>query len=216
MYDFHMHSVFSDGELIPAEIVQRCTILGRKAIAITDHADGSNLEFILSNLVPACEQLNKHAKIEVIPGVEITHSPTTMLGELVKKARKLGARIVVVHGETPAEPVPKGTNRVAVKTPGVNILAHPGFITVEEAEIARQNGVYLELTCRKGHCITNGHVASVAQEAKASMLLNTDAHSPEDLVTDGEALKVALGAGLSEKNSNIILSVNPKRLLGTI
>jgi histidinol phosphatase-like PHP family hydrolase len=216
MYDLHIHSIFSDGELIPAEIARRCSVLGHKAIAITDHADNSNLEFILTNLVPACEELNKHVEIEVIPGIEITHVPPRMLEDLVGKARKLGAKLLLIHGETPAEPVIRGTNLSAVKIPRVDILAHPGFVTMEEAELARENGIYLELTSRRGHCIANGHIAKVAQEAKADLLVNTDAHSPEDLITGEEALQVAMGSGLSRKNSEIITSVNPRSLLDNI
>ncbi len=213
--DLHIHSVFSDGELIPAEIAQRCSILGYRAIAITDHVDNSNLEFVLSNLVKACEELSNHAALKILPGVELTHVPVKMLGSLVKKSRKFGARIVLVHGETLAEPVPNGTNLAAVKQ-NIDILAHPGLITLEEAELAKENNIYLELTSRRGHCITNGHVARVASEVGAKLLVSSDAHAPEDLITPEEARQVALGAGISEKNSRSITSVNPKTFLSEI
>ncbi|MEE9564349.1 MAG: histidinol phosphate phosphatase domain-containing protein [Candidatus Hydrothermarchaeaceae archaeon] len=212
MYDFHIHSIFSDGELVPAEIVQRYSTLGYKGIAITDHADNSNLEFILSNTVSALEELSKASNIEVIPGIELTHIPPSMLDRLVKKARKLGAKLIIVHGETIAEPVQKGTNLEAVKNPEVDILAHPGLITVEEAELANENGVYLELTSRAGHCITNGHVVRVAEETGARLILSTDAHAPEDIITKEEAISVARGAGLSQKNSRMVSSVKPPPL----
>lgn len=215
-YDFHIHSVYSDGELIPAEIAQRCAVLGYKAVAITDHADNSNLEFILGNLVEACGELSDGAELELIPGIELTHVPPRMLERLVKKSRQLGARVVIIHGETLVEPVIPGTNHAAVEIPGVNILAHPGLISPTDAELARENGVYLELTTRRGHCLTNGHVARVALETGAKLLLNTDAHSPEELLNPGEALKLAMGAGLDERNSKIITSVNPRSLLSSI
>lgn len=216
MYDFHIHSIFSDGELVPAEIVQRYSVLGYKAIAITDHADNSNLEFILSNIVGALEELSEASNVEAIPGIELTHVPPAMLDGLVKKARRLGAKLVLVHGETLAEPVQKGTNLEAVKNPDIDILAHPGLITVEEAELAKENGIYLELSSRAGHCITNGHVAKVAEETGARPILNTDAHAPEDIITKEDALAIARGAGLSQKNSEMVVSVNPGSLLGSI
>ena len=37
--DLHTHTVFSDGELIPAELVRRAMVLGHDVIAITDHVD---------------------------------------------------------------------------------------------------------------------------------------------------------------------------------
>lgn len=216
MYDFHIHSIFSDGELIPAEIVQRYSTLGYEAIAITDHADNSNLEFILSNTVSALEELSDAAGMKVVPGIELTHVPPSMLDGLVKEARKLGAKLIIAHGETLAEPVQKGTNLEAVKNPDIDILAHPGLITVEEAELARENGIYLELTSRSGHCITNGHVARVAEETGAGLILNTDAHAPGDIITKEEALAVARGAGLSQKNSEMVVSVNPGAILRSI
>ncbi len=42
MIDLHTHSFFSDGELIPSELIRRAEAIGYKAIAITDHVDSSN------------------------------------------------------------------------------------------------------------------------------------------------------------------------------
>ena len=212
MFDLHIHSVFSDGELIPSEIARRCEFLGYKAIAITDHADFSNIEFILKNILKACRKLNNEMDIEVIPGVEITHVPPRKIENLAKTARKLGAKLIIVHGESIVEPVAKGTNKYALES-DINILAHPGLITIEEASLARENNIYLELTLRKGHCLTNGHVARVAKEVGAKLIVCTDAHSPSDLVEPEFLKKVCIGSGLSERDTEIITSVNPKRLL---
>jgi histidinol phosphatase-like PHP family hydrolase len=214
-YDLHVHSIFSDGELIPAEIARRYAEKGFKAVAITDHADSSNMEFILRRLQGIGKELEAHG-IEVIPGIELTHLPPAKIPELAAKAKKLGAAIVVVHGETIVEPVARGTNAAAVACEYVDILAHPGFITLEEAELAKEHGVYLELTSRRGHCLTNGHVASIAKEAKAELVVCTDAHSPGDILSPEEFISVALGAGMSKKYSEIITSVNPKRILGRL
>ncbi|NOZ59364.1 MAG: histidinol phosphate phosphatase domain-containing protein [Euryarchaeota archaeon] len=214
-FDLHVHSTFSDGELIPAEIARRYAEKGFEAVAITDHADSSNLELILRCLKGIGEELEGHG-IRVVPGIELTHLPPEKIPVLAARAKELGAEIVVVHGESPVEPVARGTNAAAVGCEDVDILAHPGFITTEEAELAREHGVYLELTSRRGHCLTNGHIARVAREAGAELLVCTDAHSPEDILTPGELAEVALGAGLSRRYSEIITSVNPKRILGRL
>ncbi len=216
MYDLHIHSIFSDGELIPAEIARRYRVLGYKAIAITDHADNTNMEFILNNTVPAFEELSRAFDMQIIPGIELTHIPPGMLDDLVARAKKLGAKIIIAHGETTAEPVARGTNAQAVKNADVDILSHPGFITIEEAELARENGVYLELSYRAGHNETNKHVAAVATQAGAGMVLNSDAHAPDDIMTKEDAMAVAREAGLSEKNTEMVVSVNPKTILRSI
>jgi histidinol phosphatase-like PHP family hydrolase len=196
MIDLHTHSLFSDGELVPAEHLRRVEILGYSAIAITDHADSSNLDFIIPRLVQAAADLNRYSKTRLLPGIELTHVPLEQFGELTRRARELGARIVVGHGETPVEPVRPGSNRAAIEA-GVDILAHPGFITLEEARLAADKGVLLELSGRRGHSLTNGYVARIALAAGASLAVNADAHGPGDFLTAKMAEMVALGAGLS-------------------
>ncbi|RKQ61811.1 histidinol phosphatase-like PHP family hydrolase [Thermovibrio guaymasensis] len=196
MIDLHTHTLFSDGELLPSELVRRAEAIGCRAIALTDHVDYSNYKFVLERLWETVEILNENTSLLVIPGVEITHVPPLKIPELIEKCREEGALIVVVHGETIVEPVSPGTNRAAIEG-RADILAHPGLITKEEAELAKERGVFLEITTRRGHSITNGHVAKLATEVGAPMVINTDSHSPGDLVTRSFALKVGIGAGLT-------------------
>lgn len=196
MIDLHTHSLFSDGELVPAEHVRRVEILGYSAIAITDHADSSNLDLIIPRIVKVAADMEPYTTTRLVPGIELTHIPPELFGLLTLQARDLGARVVVGHGETPVEPVRPGTNRAAIEA-GVDVLAHPGFITVEDAELAAQKGVMLELSGRRGHSLTNGHVAAVARRVGARLAVNADAHGPGDFLTAQTAETVALGAGLN-------------------
>lgn len=195
MIDLHTHSLFSDGVLVPSELVRRALMKGYEAIAITDHADASNLDFAIPRVAAVCAELNRRWKIIALPGIELTHIPPETFGELTERARVLGAAVVVAHGETPVEPVQPGTNRAAIEA-RVDILAHPGLVTKEDAELAVKNGVYLEITTRKGHSLTNGHVARMAGETGARLVIDTDSHEPGDLVTDEFARCVLMGAGL--------------------
>ncbi|MGI6655449.1 MAG: histidinol phosphate phosphatase domain-containing protein [Desulfobulbus sp.] len=198
MIDLHSHSFFSDGALVPSEHVRRVEQLGYQAIAITDHADSSNIRFLLANLLRVARDLNAVNTTRLIVGVELTHVPPPLIAPLVRESRDLGAQLVVVHGETPVEPVQPGTNRAALEA-GVDVLAHPGFITEEEALLAARNGVLLELSGRRGHSLTNGHVAKIAEKTGALLAVNADAHSPGDFLTREMAEKVALGAGLDRE-----------------
>ncbi|MFH1878807.1 MAG: histidinol phosphate phosphatase domain-containing protein [Candidatus Omnitrophota bacterium] len=182
MIDLHTHTFLSDGVLIPSELVRRAYVSGYKAIALTDHVDYSNIETVLSALIRVSVELNKFWEIVVLPGVEITHVPVEVFSDIVKYARDNGAKIIVGHGESPVEPVIPGTNTAAIKA-GVDILAHPGYISEDAARLAGEKGVFLEITARKGHSKTNAHVFERAVKAGAHMVLNTDAHAPDDLLT---------------------------------
>ncbi|MBW2622216.1 MAG: histidinol phosphate phosphatase domain-containing protein [Deltaproteobacteria bacterium] len=203
MIDLHTHTFLSDGVLLPAELTRRAQVKGYRVIALTDHAGPSNLDFIVKRTVAAASELNPHVSIKIVPGVELTHTPPSLFGPLTKKARELGATIVVAHGETPVEPVAPGTNQAAIEA-GVDILAHPGLITAEETELARKKGVLLEITTRKGHSLANGHVARMAKSFNAGMVLNTDAHAPSDLIDLEFARTVVLGAGLNETELEVM------------
>ncbi|MBA3061210.1 MAG: histidinol phosphate phosphatase domain-containing protein [Nitrospirae bacterium] len=197
MIDLHTHSLFSDGELLPAELIQRASVIGYKAIAITDHVDPSNIDIVIPRVVKALKALKDFVSIIAIPGAEITHVPPALIPSMVKEARQLGARIVIVHGETIAEPVAEGTNRAAIEA-GADIVSHPGIISTEDLLLAKEKGVALEITSRKGHSISNGHVAKEAIKFGVHLVINTDAHSPADLITYETAKKILLSAGIDE------------------
>ncbi len=214
MIDLHTHSLFSDGALLPCELVRRCEVMGYRAVAITDHVDGSNLETVISQLLKVSRDLNGAGGTVLIPGVEITHIPPQLFPEMVRRAREAGARLVVAHGESIAEPVAPGTNMAAIKA-GVDILAHPGLIACREARLAAKNSVMLEVSTRKGHCLTNGHVVMMAYKCNARLVLNTDSHAPSDLVTEEMAESVARGAGLDNSGFKR-MKKNAKELLRKI
>lgn len=202
MIDLHTHTVFSDGVLIPSELVRRAQHMGHSGIGITDHVDTSNIDFVVPNIVRAAQELNSVLTgIRVIPGVELTHIPPEHIARLAERARSLGAQIVLVHGETIVEPVMPGTNLAALNA-HVDILAHPGLISEAEVRLAKEKGILLEITTRSGHSLTNGHVAKLAKGIGAKMVVNTDTHTPSDLRDRERAMAVVRGAGLSEGDFN--------------
>ncbi len=213
MHDFHTHTFLSDGVLSPIELIRRAIVVGYQTMAITDHVGPGNLEYVLSTLKKDCEMAEKRWDIKVFTGVEITHTPIEDIDLLAKEARALGAQVVNVHGETIMEPVISGTNLAAVSSQYVDILAHPGLITLDEAYLAAENGVFLEISGRKGHGLANGHVARIARESGATLILDSDAHEPDDLMTQEYAEKVATGSGLNEGEKETVLGQSPLTLI---
>jgi histidinol phosphatase-like PHP family hydrolase len=212
--DLHTHTFASDGVLLPSELIRRAQAAGYLAIGITDHGDESNIEDLVKRAVTAARSWADDG-ITVIPGVEITHVPPARLAGVAARARDLGARLVVVHGETITEPVAPGTNAAAVRCPDVDILAHPGLLTAEDGEAASINGVHLEITARKGHSSANGHVAKIGLQTGANLIFGTDAHAPGDLVTVQYATTVLLGAGIDASEIDGVFD-NAKALLEKI
>jgi putative hydrolase len=211
--DLHVHSFLSDGVLLPSELLRRVVVRGYRAVAITDHADASNMEELIASLMRFARQQEGDFPLTFIVGVELTHVAPRSVAPLAQRAKELGAGLVVVHGETISEPVRPGTNRAAVECPAVDILAHPGFITLEEARLAAENDIYLEITSRKGHCLTNGHLANIARQTGARLVVNTDAHTPQDMIDQEMARRVAAGAGLNEIEVEAATVTNPQTLV---
>ncbi|HHU51825.1 MAG TPA: histidinol phosphate phosphatase domain-containing protein [Firmicutes bacterium] len=216
VYDFHTHTYLSDGVLSPIELIRFAMVRGYGAIAVTDHVSAATMERVLREVRADCKLAEEYWGVTAICGVELTNIPAGSVRSLARRARELGAEIVVVHGETIAEPVEPGTNLAAVSTPEVDILAHPGLLTEKEAKLARENGVYLELSSRRGHSLTNGHVAKLAARCGAPLLINSDAHEPADLHTTEYLRKVAEGAGLTSDEILQASRENPQVLLKKI
>jgi len=208
LYDLHTHTTFSDGALIPAESVRRAKTDGYGGMALTDHADESNYLLILENQLRFKEQVNANGDdFKVIIGLELTHVSPERIGELTVKARKAGADIIVVHGETIVEPVEEGTNLAAVEA-GVDILAHPGLITEDVVKKGISNGVFFEISTRKGHSITNGHVAKTVLDLGGELVINNDYHAPGDRVSFEQAKRILAGAGLNNDQVEKVINNN--------
>jgi histidinol phosphatase-like PHP family hydrolase len=199
MYDFHTHSLLSDGCLLPSELARRYEEKGYNAIAITDHVDISNIKRVVSEIVNFCENWPKN-RIKVLPGIELTHIPLEQFSKLTKYARKHGIKIIVAHGESPVEPVVKGTNKAALNS-DIDILAHPGKITKEDVLLAKKKNIFLEVTARKGHRQTNSHVIKMARAYGANLIINTDSHSPENIPALNELKKSQIRPDSQPKKS---------------
>ena len=214
MIDLHTHTLLSDGELLPTELARRAQDKGYKVIGITDHVDSSNIDFVIPRIIAACNDINKNWQIKAIAGVEITHMPLELIKSTVKFVRSKGIKLVLAHGETIVEPVIKGTNKESLLS-GITILTHPGLISPEDAKLAASKNIYLEITARKGHSLSNGHVVKMARLAGSKLILNTDSHTPDNLITKDFAEKILLGAGLDKKEIVQVFK-NSEELVGCL
>jgi len=213
LYDFHTHSYLSDGVLGPMELIRRCIHNGYTAMGIADHVASGTMQRTIEEARGDAMLAAERWDFTCLVAVEITHPPASAIAPLAARARDLGAELVIVHGETIVEPVEPGTNLAAVSCPQVDLLAHPGLLTEEEASLAEENDVFIEITRRQGHCLTNGLVVRRALEAGARLVVSSDGHAPGDYLTEELALQVALGAGVPESEVQQVLENNPQELL---
>jgi putative hydrolase len=211
-YDFHAHTFLTDGSASATDMWTAGDRLGHRVMAITDHVGMEDPTPLLTRLHAESKAFADGPMVTFV-GVEISMVPPRHIDAVARAARRAGAEIVIVHGETLAEPVPAGTNRAAIDCREVDLLAHPGLLDPADAELARAHGTILELSGRSGHSVTNGHVARVALAAGASIVVDSDAHRTGDLLPYERALLVARGAGLTELPISGALATTPEALV---
>jgi putative hydrolase len=210
--DFHSHSYLTDGVTSPTDLWHEAEALDHHALAVTDH-------LVLEDPKPLLDRLHREAGawegegFQPVVGVELTKLPPRRIAAVARASRRAGAEIVIVHGETIVEHVPAGTNRAALSSGEVDILAHPGLLSREEAELAKANSVMLEISGRRGHALGNGGVVRRALEAGAELVVDSDAHGPHELLPMEQARRIALGAGVPVDEVGRVLGATPARIL---
>jgi putative hydrolase len=211
-FDFHAHTYLTDGSASATDMWTAGDRLGHRVMAITDHVAMEDPGPLLDRLRAERKAFEDGPMLTLV-GVEISMVPPRHIDAVARGARRAGAEIVIVHGETLVEPVPPGTNRAAIESREVDLLAHPGLLVAADAELAHAHGTVLELSGRSGHSISNGHVARVALEAGAPIVVDSDAHRTGDLLAYERAEMVARGAGLAEIPLTGALATAPEALV---
>ncbi len=196
LFDFHTHTTISDGAADPLTMARRCRDNGYAAYVCSDHVDEATVHDRVPQIVAACAEVARSLPLAAIPAVEITRVAPGAVARVAVQARRLGAQLVVVHGETLGDRPQPGLNLAAARCPDVDILGHPGLISEEAAAAARETGVHLEITAAPAHAQTNGHVVRIALAEGARLLLDSDAHQPDALLTGPRAEQLLLGSGL--------------------
>ncbi len=213
LFDFHTHTTISDGHAAPLVMARRCLENGYGAYVCSDHVDEASVERRVPEIVAACEEVARELDLPAIPAVEVTRVAPERVAVLAAKARSLGALLVVVHGETLGDFPQPGLNLAAASCPDVDILGHPGLISNEAAEAARENGIHLEISAAGLHGLTNGHVAKVAVSLGVHLVLDSDAHRPEALLTAQRSQNLLEGCGLELEAALRVAESAPLRIL---
>lgn len=197
MIDLHVH-ISPDGRtpgMLPAEALRLAALRGLRGVGLLVRSDGT-LSLSLRHLRERVRHLGLYINVEAWVGVELIHVPPALLPEAVADARKAGAELVLVHGESLADAVAEGTNLAAVEA-GADILAHPGLIDAQTAAWAAERGVALEISACPHHCLTNAHVAGMAQRHGCLLAPGGNAHTQEEFLRLPSWDAVCQGAAFS-------------------
>ena len=96
--DLHTHTFFSDGALLPSELLRRASVKGYVAIGLTDHGDASNLEELLNRLQKFAQQQQGDFDVQLLVGVELKENAAGTLRALQEDGvLALGAGPTVVR-----------------------------------------------------------------------------------------------------------------------
>jgi histidinol phosphatase-like PHP family hydrolase len=74
LYDLHTHTLVSDGDMLPIELIRRMSVIGYTTVAVTDHVDATNTRSVVENL-QVLRTSAEHFGVHLLCGVEITHVP---------------------------------------------------------------------------------------------------------------------------------------------
>ncbi|MEC4893727.1 MAG: PHP domain-containing protein [Oscillatoria sp. PMC 1051.18] len=70
-YNFHLHTIYSDGQLKPEALIQQAVKIGLKGLAITDHHSAQGYQVAQSWLDNACQQTDSEFLPHLWTGAEI-------------------------------------------------------------------------------------------------------------------------------------------------
>ncbi|GCF12426.1 DNA polymerase/3'-5' exonuclease PolX [Haloarcula mannanilytica] len=192
--DIHTHTNWSDGGNTIAEMVEGVTDFGHDYLAVTDHATGPGMvggvgvsDERLREQIPEIESVAAEADIDVFTGVEANIAADGT----ISVADDLLADLDVVVASPHAALDGDGTDRLvtAAEHPDVNVIGHPTgrYLNRREgldvdigrlAEAAAANDTALEINANPARLDLGGGAVKQAIEAGATIVINTDAHSP--------------------------------------
>ncbi|WP_135302375.1 DNA polymerase/3'-5' exonuclease PolX [Haloarcula amylovorans] len=192
--DLHTHTEWSDGGYTVEEMVEGAAAFGHDYIAISDHATGPGMvggvgvpDEELREQLKEVEAVASEADIDVFSGVEANIAEDGSISVADDLLAELDCVVASPHAALDGD----GTDRLiaAAEHPNVNVIGHPtgrflnrrpGLdLDVERlATVAAENGTALEVNASPARLDLSGAAVKQAIEAGATIVIDTDAHSP--------------------------------------
>jgi histidinol phosphatase-like PHP family hydrolase len=212
--DLQMHSTWSDGSASIAELARACEARGYRYCGVTDHSYGLRIARGMS----AESMRDQHEEIaalnrqlgdrfRVLRSIEVNIQPDGTLDMTRADLERLDLVVAAPHATLRTPDDQTARLLAVVTTPGVHVLAHPtGRKFGERAGIvarwdevftaAAARGVAIEIDGDPWRQDVNFALAREAVRAGCLIALDSDAHSPRELVYAETAVAHARLAGI--------------------
>ncbi|HYN09919.1 MAG TPA: PHP domain-containing protein [Vicinamibacterales bacterium] len=227
--DLQMHSTWSDGGASIAELAKACEARGYRYCGVTDHSYGLRIARGMSADAMRIQHqeiaaLNKHLgeRFRVFRSIEVNIQPDGTLDMARSDLELLDLVVAAPHSNLRTTEDQTSRLLAVVATPGVHVLAHPtgrkfgeraGIVARwdEVFKAAAALGVAIEIDGDPWRQDVNFVLAQEAVRAGCLIALDSDAHSPRELVYAETAVAHARLAGIPA--SKIINCWSADRLL---
>lgn len=197
--DLHMHTTWSDGSHSLEEMIEACREKGYRYMAITDHsqylkvANGLTPERVLKQKEEIRNLNKKYDDIVILSGIEMDILPDGTLDFEDELLKELDIVIASIHSSfSQPQDVIMERLKTALTNNHVDIIAHPtgrligrrdGYDVDMDSliQLAAETNTALELNANPNRLDLAAENVKKAQEAGVKIVINTDAHSTEQL-----------------------------------
>ena len=213
--DLHTHTTFSDGTNSINEMIKAAIVRGYSYIGISDHlghlavANSVTKDEFANYLNAVSEAKEKYKdQIKVYAGGEVNIKPSGKLDFPKHLLKKLDYVIASVHSSF-YQDEKTATERMikAIENPLTTIIGHPTGRLLGEREgvkfnpdkvfqAAAEHGVVMEINSHPARLDLSYSLAKLAKSYGVKLVINTDAHSVDDLDLIKYGVWVGRKAGL--------------------
>ena len=192
--DLHVHSTASSDARSPIrELAKEARRLGRRYLAITDHSRSRPLGLDAARLAEqttAVRALDRElrGRPRLLAGVEVDILPSGDLDLPAEDLARLDVVVASVHSRF-GDPAERMTERIAkaLRSGAVHVLGHPSGREIgrrdayaldlaKVLEVAREEGVALEVNAMPGRLDLTDRGCRLAKEAGVPVVISSDAH----------------------------------------
>lgn len=223
--DLHTHTIWSDGRDTSEAVIRSARALGYRYLAITDHSPTSKASRTLSleGIVQQAKEIEglraAFPELTILHGCEVDILPDGTLD--LPDAVMAGLDIVLASlHDAAGQPPDRLLTRYlsAMAHPLVSIVTHPANRTPGRGNgyaldwdrfftAARDTGTAVEVDGAPGHLDLDGHLARLAVETGATVVIDSDGHFAERI---GRQMRMGVGtAGRGGVEARHVLNALP-------